>query len=524
MRKLLVAAALVMVMAGGWSVFAIDYTMEGGDPGRTGWLKEEKGFTSTNVRNMKLLWKIKLDSPSREMHNLHPPLIGERVTTANGTREMAVVAGITDDLFGIDTASGEVVWHRRFDNALPDVITRPSTRTLCPGGQTATPAMAPGPTPGTYTIYAVSWDGRIRQVNLADGKDVAPAETFMGPNAKPYALNLHDGVIYTTNGQGCGGSPNAFYSYDLETKKASIFSPAGGGMWGRRGPSVSPEGVVYMGTGDAPFRPETRALGTAIVGVKLDANRQMQLVDYFAPPNANWLDRRDIDMNVSPVVFDYRGRKFLVGSSKECRLWLLDRDALGGEDHRTSLHTTDLICNDDTAYDAKGVWGAMAAWQDAGGQQWVGVPFYGPVSRTFKAPIEHARPVNGGMAAFRLVEQGGKWRLNPAWLSRDMDMGETALVAGDVVFVFGSGEDTKQTALDRPYGAPISAPIGRGTPRRIAGSTHITLYALNAATGQELWSSGSQITSFSHFSGITVANGRVYVPTFDGMLYCFGVR
>ena len=109
-------------------------------------------------------------------------------------------------------------------------------------------------------------------------------------------------------------------------------------------------------------------------------------------------------MNVTPMAFDYRGRKFLVGTSKECRLWLLDRDALGGEDHRTALHTTPLLCNDNQAFDAKGVWGAMAAWQDAQGVQWVLVPFWGPVSRTFRAPIEHGRPKMGGVAAYKLEE------------------------------------------------------------------------------------------------------------------------
>ena len=56
---------------------------------------------------------------------------------------------------------------------------------------------------------------------------------------------------------------------------------------------------------------------------------QLQFVDYFAPPNANWLFRRDLDLNVSPMAFDYRGRKFLVATSKECKLWLLDRTTLG---------------------------------------------------------------------------------------------------------------------------------------------------------------------------------------------------
>ena len=49
------------------------------------------------------------------------------------------------------------------------------------------------------------------------------------------------------------------------------------------------------------------------------------------------------------------------------------------------------------------------------------------------------------------------------------------------------------------------------------------LYALDAETGRELYSSGTQITSFNHWSGLTVANGRAYLGTFDGMLYSFGV-
>jgi hypothetical protein len=290
---------------------------------------------------------------------------------------------------------------------------------------------------------------------------------------------------------------------------------------------VSPEGIVYMVTGDATFSPETRSLGNAIIGAKLSASQELQLVDYFAPRNANWMRARDLDVNVSPVAFDYRGRKFLVGSSKECRVWLLDRDALGGEDHRTTLDTTPLVCNDDQAFDAKGVWGAMAAWQDPQGVQWVLVPFWGPVSRTFRAPIEYGRPKMGGVAAFKVEQVGGRWRLTPAWLSRDMDMAEEVIVAGGVVFAFGSGEDTTQTlpdlAWDEKDGPFVGGALNPYAERRIPNSRHATLYALDGQTGRELWSSGDAIASWSHFSGMTVANGRAYLPTFDGMLYCFGV-
>lgn len=522
MRTRQIVAALVL--SAGTTLLATDFLTEGVDLARTGWVKDEKIFSTANVGTTKLLWKLKLESKPRAMHNLFAPLIAERVQTAQGVREIGVVAGVSDDVFGIDVATGQQLWHRRWDGG-PDPAPV-ANNTLCPSGQTAVPTMAQV-APGKYTVYAVSWDGRLRQINAADGADVAPAETFLPGGGKPYALNLYNGTIYTATAQGCGGLTNAFYSFDLASRKASAFVPAGGGLWGRRGASISPEGIVYLGTGDALFDPASRRLGNGIVGVKLDANKQLQLADYFGAPNANWLFRRDLDVNVTPVLFDYRNRKFLVGTSKECRLWLLDRDALGGEDHRTTLHTTPLLCNDAQAFDGKGIWGALSAWQDARGVQWVIAPFWGPVSKEFKAPIEHARPTGGGVAAYKLEERAGKWQLTPAWLSRDMDLAEEAVIANGIVFAYAAGEDATQVVPDvawnEPDGPTYGGGLSSGPVRRIPGSRKAALYALDAQTGKELWSSGNQVESWNHFSGLTVANGRAYIATFDGVLYCFGV-
>jgi hypothetical protein len=47
---------------------------------------------------------------------------------------------------------------------------------------------------------------------------------------------------------------------------------------------------------------------------------------------------------------------------------------------------------------------------------------------------------------------------------------------------------------------------------------------LDARTGKELWSSGKQIAMWNHFTGLALANGQVYLNTFDGHLYCFGLK
>jgi hypothetical protein len=49
------------------------------------------------------------------------------------------------------------------------------------------------------------------------------------------------------------------------------------------------------------------------------------------------------------------------------------------------------------------------------------------------------------------------------------------------------------------------------------------LRALDAATGRELYNSGNTITSWLHFSGLAVADGRVFMVDHDSNIYCFEV-
>jgi outer membrane protein assembly factor BamB len=123
----------------------------------------------------------------------------------------------------------------------------------------------------------------------------------------------------------------------------------------------------------------------------------------------------------------------------------------------------------------------------------------------------------GAIAAFTVETnaQGKVW-LKPAWISPDMDQAEPPVIANGVIFAYGSGENTAQAYPD--VGLDFRA------ERRIPKSTRAVLYALDAQTGKELWSSGEQIKTFNHWSGISVANGRIYLNTFDGTVYCFGIR
>ncbi len=515
MRTLSVLVAITLSCVPEW---AADWLTDGADPQRTNWQRNEKTLTTANVKDMKLLWKIKLDNEPLQMHSLFPPLLVGRVNTSNGPKQVAVVAGVSDNIYAIDVEKGTLLWKKRFENTWTPPAGSRSGGVLCPGGLTATPVIGPADTPGKYTLYAASWDGALHQLNVADGQVVAPPAKFMPPNGKPYALNLWKNVIYTHTAQGCGGNPNMVYSYDLATRKVGSWGPAGGGMWGRAGPAISSNGTIYTGTGDGRWDPENGIYGNGIIGVQQDPQtKALNLVDYYGPSNAEWLFKRDLDMQVSPAIFPYKGRELMVNAGKECRVYLMDTESIGGDDHRKPLYRSPLICNEEVNFASAGIWGSMATWEDSQGARWVLTPFWGPKHSDFRAPVEHGEVKDGAVAAFKVEQKNGALWLAPAWISRDMNRAEPPVIANGIVFGYGNGENTTQSTPELGLGANRSE-------YRVPRSTNAVLYALDAQTGKELWSSGNQITSWNHWSGLSIANGRVYIGTYDGVLYSFGLQ
>lgn len=502
---------LVALCAGCAFLWAADWPTDGGDPQRTGWQRDEKILAKGNVKNMKVLWKVKLDNQPREMHSLLPPLIVEKIPTSSGPKEIAVIAGSGDNVYGIDVAAGKQIWKKHFEYTA-EKPQQNGGGPLCPAGLVVTPTVGPPNESGARTAYSVSGDGKLHFLNVADGEDVMPPANFMPPNGKAYSLNLWHDVIYTTTAQGCGGNPNMFYGFDLKTMKASSYNPKGGGLWGRSGASIGFDGTIYAPTGDGQYEPEQERYGQAIVAVTPD----LKYKDHYAPSNAAFLWKRDLDMQVTPAIFKYQGRELLVSSCKECRIWLMDSQSIGGADHRTPVYRTPLMCNEDVNFAAAGVWGSMATWEDSKGTRWILSSFWGPVHPQFKPPVSYGPVTRGAVVAHKLEERNGKLVLTPVWMSRDMDMAEPPVIANGVIYAYGSGESNVQATPEMGLGANNSA-------YRIKNSTHATLYAFDAETGKELWSSGNEVTSFVHFGALSIANGRVYLGAFDSTLYAFGL-
>src|ERR1700737_3473044 len=189
--------------------------------------------------------------------------------------------------------------------------------------------------------------------------------------------------------------------------------------------------------------------GNGKSGVKEDPQtKALDLVDYYGPSNAEWLVKRDLDMQVTPVIFNYKGKELMVDAGKECRMYLMDTKSIGGDDHRTPLYRSPLLCNEDVNFASAGIWGWLWSGEDAKGTRWVLTPIWGAKHSAFKAPIENGTVKDGAIVAFKVEENNGKWQLTPAWISRDMNRAEPPVIANGVIFAYGNGEDTDQAYPD----------------------------------------------------------------------------
>jgi outer membrane protein assembly factor BamB len=446
-------------------------------------------------------------------------LIVERAITDRGFKEIAFVAGAGNDLFAVDADLGTLLWKRHFEWRANAAETAQSTF-LCPGGLTAWPVLQPagrgrGVSPfAVRPIYVLSGDGALHAVNINTGDDLVEPPAFLPPNGKPYSLAVVNNVIYTITGQGCGGNPNSVYALDLGQPEKTVryWRSGSGGLWGTAGPAIGSDGTVYAETGDGVYDPATNRYANSIVAL---TPKELTLKDWYTPSNAEWLLKRDLDMNVTPVVFPYKGRDLLVGSGKEGRFFMLDSASLGGADHRTPLFRSDLVSNEEIDFAGAGTWGSLATWEDAARVRWVLAPIWGPKHPNARFPFSNGETNVGTIAAFKVEERNGKPVLANVWTARNMMTPAAPAIANGIVFALATGEWVRQ-ANDKEGGL-FQADV------RIQKSVPAVLYALDAATGKELWSSGSQVKSFAHNGELSIANGRVYFTTYDNTLYCFGI-
>jgi outer membrane protein assembly factor BamB len=151
--------------------------------------------------------------------------------------------------------------------------------------------------------------------------------------------------------------------------------------------------------------------------------------------------------------------------------------------------------------------------------------------------------------AFRVSAEAQQPSLIPVWISRDMHVPDPPVVANGVVYAIQTGENTVQNP-GRPGGDVTGGGAGQGSrgggplvpsgerveqASAAAGAlkaagfratpvSNLVLYAFDAQTGKQLYSSEKIISTWVHYSEPVVAMGKVFVVSWDAHVYAFGLK
>jgi mono/diheme cytochrome c family protein len=503
-----------------------EWTTAGYDLQRTAWNRAEGTLSSENVGQMRRLWKTVLPNTPHVLAGLMPPLV-----VSHRGRQLVIIGGSDNHVFALDAATGERVWQVDFATDAKPIA---PDDWLCPNALTATPVIDRD----HARLFAVASDGRLYALSLDDGRVLLSGVHFLPPFSKMASLSYIDGLLYSTTSQDCNLGRSGVWAIDpdsagrvvrtLYTASSCSKGFCGAGIWGRAGVATDGEGNLYVATGDAPFNPTAGLWGMAMLQV--DA-KSLDVKDWFVPKNRDLVNKLDLDLgNTSPVVFKWRDRMLAAVGGKEGVIYLMDTARLGGPDHQTIAWTSPPYSNEKSSFQKSGIWGSIgSSIEPSSGRIWIYVPTYGPTTSTQSAEflLKYGDDPNGSVQAFTVeADASGAPYLQPQWRSLDLKMPDPVAIANGVIYALATGEDATQATVDLitdvNWGPGGSILDERERARRHQGG-RATLYALDARTGRQLWSSGDAITDWTHFSMPAVAGGRVFVTTNAGHVYAFGI-
>jgi hypothetical protein len=492
-----------------------DQTTQGVDNLRTNWDRDETGLSPAVVQSSAFgqLFATKLDGQIYAQ----PLVLGDEV----------IAATESNTVYGLDRTTGAVKWSKNYGPAWP--ASAIGCGDLTPNiGATATPVYDPDTNAlyfttkvddGTATHRHPKW--LMHAVDPASGTERSgwPVTIEGSPVNDPSisfdafyqqqrpGLLLMDGVVYAGFGGHCDAWPYRGYVVGVSTTEHSMTSmwatetgssTSGAGVWQGGGGLVSDgSGRIFFSTGNGispapgPGRTVQGTLAESVIRLQVNDDKSLSTADFFSPSDAATLDLNDQDISSgAPMALpDGFGTgehpHLLVQQGKDGRVFLLDRDNLGGMGQGAS--GGDAAVNVSGPY--QGMWGHPAFWGGGGGYVYV-VGNQGPL-RALKYGVR-----NGGTPALTLTGQSqdtfGYTSGSPLVTSNGTDDSSA------LVWMVSANNASGAGGTLRAYSP---APDGNGLL-------------------QLLWS--APVGTATKFSTPTAGDGKVYVGTRDGVLYGFG--
>jgi outer membrane protein assembly factor BamB len=262
-----------------------------------------------------------------------------------------------------------------------------------------------------------------------------------------------------------------------------------GGIWmGGQAPAIDSSGNVYVATGNGTMPPNGEYSESV---VKL-ASRTLSVVDYFNPTNYATFDAEDEELgSAGPTLLP--GRNRIVQLDKPGILYLVNPSSLGHTSN--ALEQFQATVNNDSSCGTDGfhVFSGPAAWVSGTGTD--------PLNLYVWGQCDYLR-------AYRYRDSTGQFDQTPFATSQNI---LPTPPRGGMMTISSNGTTAGSGIL--------WATTGEGTD---------TLYALNPATLQMLWSSNNSARDAflfgSRYHPPMVANGKVYVGTYSHSISAFGLR
>jgi outer membrane protein assembly factor BamB len=412
----------------------------------------------------------------------------------------------TNDVYALDEATGEPLWHRNVGT--PAAKTGVGCGNIMPLGITGTPAIdvagrtmfvdsavaaqTGGPIQ-THLIHALSIDDGIERPGWPFDASTLRSQdgTAFDP---PYqnqrsALIVVGGIVYVAYG-GHGGDCGTYHGW---LAGIPIAGPAGAhayatpstgsGMWAPGGPS-SDGTSVYVTTGNAIGGPASWEGNEAVMRFAAGPVFSGASTDVFAPANWANLDARDADLSgTGPLVIDAPGltpSRLLLALGKDAYAYVLSRDDLGGVGGKPFLQV---------AVDSVSIIGSAAWYGLPSGTYFVMRGYYGGVPLC-------PTGMQGDLAAIRL-DPASPTGMTPAWCAKNLGEGSPIVTT----------TDGAHDAIVWSAGAEASG----------------QLHAWDAETGAPLFTGGGPgdvVPNLRRFTTLVAVHGRIFVGA-DDQLYAF---
>lgn len=461
----------------------------GNDAQRSSWVRADGKISAASIQKggFQLVWKMKFDAAPTQ------PVLLDRIIGYKGFKTLAFVGTASDKVFTVDTDLARLEWTQQ----LPSAPAKPS-KSGCAAGITS--ALARPTTPGFGNPNMMGgFGGRGGPAKSSVGDPDQGATTLAlrppqrnfpipGPaketpgasSARPrpnrpqiadgpfsrgitpvYAI-ASDGNLHIINVQN-GAAVGEQYKFLPANSNPSGLLVIQNVAYASTDGTCGEGGVWAVDTNSAEAHGWSSKTGVAGIAMGPDGTV------YAATRGGELAALEPVTLKEKTVArvsgAEFVSSPILFEQSGKAML------AAASKDGRVFLADASSL---DAASPAPAkVAGPLATWQDAAGTRWLLTT--GPASVTAWKVLNNT------------VEQ--------AWTSRELRTPLAPVIINGVVFTGSAG--TK--------------------------SSPAVVYALDAATGKELWNSGKSAVSFAtNTSALSAGGGQVYLATQDGTLHAFG--